>query len=144
MACSRFLKFQPIERPSWREIKDKDGTVPNVSEMITQILEYEKTWRRNKNTKQCSVVKKEMHVEFLYQIQKGEDIGVVHRDKFEKIIGIVVDKANRKQDTKQEHTDPEIALKKNGSLVTISKATTLMHKQSKMELKVHKTVYQVH
>ena len=64
MACSRFLEFQQTERPSWRKIKDQNDTIPNVSEMMTQILEYEKIWRRNKNenTKQCSAVKKEMHL----------------------------------------------------------------------------------
>jgi hypothetical protein len=49
--------------------------------MITDILVYENTWRRNKNknTKQCSAVKEEMHLKFLYEIQIGEDIGVVDR-----------------------------------------------------------------
>jgi hypothetical protein len=81
MACSRFLEFQPTERPSWRKIKDQNDTIPNVSEMITDILVYENTWRRNKNknTKQCSAVKEEMHLKFLYEIQIGEDIGVVDR-----------------------------------------------------------------
>ena len=43
--------------------------------MITEILEYEKIWRKEENTKQCSAVKQEMYLEFLYQIQ----IGVVDR-----------------------------------------------------------------
>ena len=33
------------------------------------------------------------------------------RDKFEKIVSNMVDKANRKRDTKQQHTDPGITLK---------------------------------
>jgi hypothetical protein len=113
MACSRFLEFKPKECPSWREIKDKNDTIPKVSEMMTQILEYEKTWRRNKNenTKECFAVKKEMYLEFLYQIQKGEEIGVVDRDTFEKIICNEVGEAYLKPDTKHE-TDPEIVLKK--------------------------------
>ena len=113
MACSRFLKFKPIDRPSWREIKDKNDTIPTVSEMMTQILEYERTWRGNKNenSKQCFAVKQEMYSEFLYQIQNGEEIGVADRDTFEKIICNVVDEANRKRDTKHE-TDPDIVLKK--------------------------------
>ena len=64
-----------------------------------------------------------MYLEFLYQIQNGEEIGVVDRDNFEAIIcnltdkfeGIICNeknKANRKRDAKQEHTDLEIALKK--------------------------------
>lgn len=114
MACSRFLAFKPIERPSWREIKDKDSTIPTVSEMMTQILKYEETWRRNKNenTEQCLAVEHEMYLEFLYQTQKGEEIGVVDRDTFEEIICNVVDKANRKRDAKHEHTHPEVVLKK--------------------------------
>ena len=113
MACSRFLEFQPTERPSWREIKDQNDTIPKVSEMITEILVYENTWNRikNENTKQCSAVKQEMYLEFLYQIQNGEEIGVVDRDTFEKIICNVVDEANRRRDTQHE-TDPEIVLKK--------------------------------
>jgi hypothetical protein len=104
MACSRFLKFKPTERPSWREIKDKDDKIPTVSEMMTQILKYEETWRRNKNenTEQCLAVEHEMYLEFLYQTQKGEEIGVVDRDTFEEIICNVVDKANRKRDAKHE------------------------------------------
>jgi hypothetical protein len=47
--------------------------------MITEILEYEKIWRKEENTKQCSAVKQEMYLEFLYQIQIGEEIGVVDR-----------------------------------------------------------------
>jgi len=68
MVCSRFLEFQPTERPSWRKIKDKNDTVPKVSEMITEILVYENTWRKNKNenNKQCSAVKQEMYLTFLY------------------------------------------------------------------------------
>ena len=111
MACSRFLEFQPIERPSWRMIKDRNDTIPKISEMITQILEYENTWRRKENTTQCSAVKKEMHLEFLYQIQIGEEIGVDDRDNFDDIINNEENKANRKRGTKQQQTDPEIALK---------------------------------
>ena len=92
MACSRFLDFQPTERPSLRKIKDQKDALPTVSEMITNILEYENTWRTKENTKQCAAVE-EMHLEFLYQIQNVEDIGVVDRDNFEKIIGTVIDKA---------------------------------------------------
>jgi hypothetical protein len=56
--------------------------------MMTQILKYEETWRRNKNenTEQCLAVEHEMYLEFLYQTQKGEEIGVVDRDTFEEII----------------------------------------------------------
>ena len=39
MACSRFLNFQPTERPQWWGIED---TIPSVSKMITDILEYRK------------------------------------------------------------------------------------------------------
>ena len=60
----------------------------------------------------------------MYQIQKGEEIGVVDRDNFEAIICNLTDqfeditcskvnKSNRKRDATQEHTDPEIALKKS-------------------------------
>ena len=112
MACSHFLEFQPIERPSWRMIKDRNDTIPKISEMITQILEYENTWRRKENTTQCSAVKKEMHLEFLYQIQIGEEIGVDDRDNSDDIINNEENKANRKRGTKQQQTDPEIALKK--------------------------------
>ena len=115
MACSRFLEFQPIDRPSWRKIKDKNDTIPKVSEMITEILVYENTWNRikNENTKQCSAVKQEMYLKFLYQIQIGEDIGVLDRNNFESIICNKVNKSNRRRGSKQEYTNPEIALKKS-------------------------------
>ena len=115
MACSRFLEFQPTEHPSWRKIKDKNDTIPKVSEMITEILVYENTWNRikNENIKQCSAVKQEMYLNFLYQIQIGEDIGVHDRNNFEGIIGNKVNKSNRRRGSKQEHTNPEIALKKS-------------------------------
>ena len=99
MVCLRFLEFQPTKHPSWRKIKDQNDTIPNVSKMITEILEYEKIWRKEENTKQCSAVKQEMYLEFLYQIQIGEEIGVVDGD----IICNEVDKANRNRGTKQEH-----------------------------------------
>ena len=79
MVCLRFLEFQPTKQPSWRKIKDQNDTIHNVSKMITEILEYEKIWRKEENTKQCSAVKQEMYLEFLYQIQIGEEIGVVDR-----------------------------------------------------------------
>jgi len=56
------------ERPSWWKIKDQNDTIPNVSKMITEILEYEKIWRKKENTKQYSAVKQELYLEFLYQI----------------------------------------------------------------------------
>jgi hypothetical protein len=58
-----------------------DSTITgwSVNKMITEILEYEKIWRKEENTKQCSAVKQEMYLEFLYQIQIGEEIGVVDR-----------------------------------------------------------------
>ena len=88
MACSHFLEFQPTERPSWRKIKDQKNTIPKVSEMITEILAYENTWKRikNENTEQWSAVKHEMYLKFLYQIQIGEDIGVFDRNKFKDIL----------------------------------------------------------
>ena len=113
MAYSPFLDFQPTERPSWRMIKDQNGTIPKISEMITQILEYENTWRGKENTKKCSAVKKEMYLEFLYQTQIGEEIGVDGKDNFVVIFNNEENKANRKRGRKQEHTNPEIALKKS-------------------------------
>ena len=76
--------------------------------MITEILDYEKIWRKKEKTKQYSTVKREMYLEFLYQIQIGEDIGVDDRKKFQ---GIICNE-DQKRGTRQEHTDTEIALKK--------------------------------
>ena len=53
-----------------------------------------------------------MYLKFIYQIQIGEDIGVVDRNNFDDIICNEVDTANQKRGTKQEHTETEIALKK--------------------------------
>jgi hypothetical protein len=54
--------------------------------MIKEILDYEKIWRKKEKTKQYSNIKREMYLEFLYQIQIGEDIGVDDRKKFQGII----------------------------------------------------------
>ena len=105
MACSRFLNFDLTERPSSRKKEDQNDTIPNVSKMITEILEYEKIWRKKDNTKQYSTLQHEMYIEFLYEIQIG-------KDDFKDILGKEVDRANRKRGRKRKHTDTEIELKK--------------------------------
>ena len=110
MACPHFLNFQPTERPSWRMIRDQNDTIPKISEMITQILQYENTWRRKENTNQYSAVKKHMYLEFLYQIQIGEEIGVDGRDNFADIINNeenFEDGTNSSQDSLPSSQDAE-------------------------------------
>ena len=66
------------------------------------------------------------------------------RDKFEKIVSNMVDKANRKRDTKQQHTDPGITLKTRQHSGDHFQSNNADSQNSKKELKVHKTVYQFH
>jgi hypothetical protein len=61
---------------------------------------------KNESAKQLSAVEQKMYLNFLYQIQIGEDIGVLDRNNFESIICNKVNKSNRRQGLKQEHTQP--------------------------------------
>ena len=128
MACSHFLDFQPTERPSWR-IRDQNDTIPKISEMITQILQYENTWRRKENTNPYSAVKKQMYLEFLYQIQIGEEIGVDGRDNFADIINNeenFEDGTNSSQDSLPSSQDAEdLFNKKNIDTRSAKKTETI-------------------
>lgn len=91
MATFCQLSFDIVEHPSWRKSNASTGDIPCVSTMVDQILEYRKIWQEfeRKNGKTSKIyrsVKKEMYLEFLYQIQRGEDIGILNRKIFEEIV----------------------------------------------------------
>jgi hypothetical protein len=103
---------------------------PKISEMITQILQYENTWRRKENTNPYSVVKRHMYLEFLYQIQIGEEIGVVDgRDNFADIINNeenFEDGTNSSQDSLPSSQDAEDLFNKK-NIDTRSAKKTIFH-----------------
>ncbi|XP_045165664.2 uncharacterized protein LOC123529401 [Mercenaria mercenaria] len=110
-----FLSFHPAERPGWREatIAGDISSIPSVSDMIKNIVEYEKTYEKLKKTtgktdrKQIS---KYLLTKFLCNVQKEEDIGVKEEGKTEDIMHILdkecnIDEAGAKRKLSDCSTD---------------------------------------
>ncbi|XP_053391288.1 uncharacterized protein LOC128554084 [Mercenaria mercenaria] len=89
-----FLSFEPTERPAWREatITGDINSIPPISEMIKDIVHYEKTYEKLKKTARKTDRKqiiRSLLTKFLCNVQKEEDIGVKEEGKTEEIMHIL-------------------------------------------------------
>ncbi|CAG2231912.1 unnamed protein product [Mytilus edulis] len=132
MACSRYLGFDPVERPQWRNAQPNNDSIPNVSTMIAQILEYKRAWLklRKRKKERYETVQQEMYLEFLYQIQVGEDIGILHRRTFDEIVNDESAKMTPKRGLKRQHSNSG---KDNQSRYKCKKSDSINSLEDRME-----------
>lgn len=91
MATCCYSNFELEEHPPWRKSIGSKEDIPSISTMLYQILQYKKRWeelekKMGTSSENYKHVKKEMFLEFLYQIQVGEKIGIQHRNSFEEVV----------------------------------------------------------
>ncbi|XP_052092985.1 uncharacterized protein LOC127729287 [Mytilus californianus] len=132
MACSLYLGFEPVERPQWRKANPNNDSIPTVSTMIAQILEYKRAWLKLKKRKKekYETVQQEMYLEFLYQIQVGEDIGILHRRTFDEIVNDENVKMVQKRGLKRQHSNSG---KENLSRYKCRKSDSINSLEDRME-----------
>lgn len=76
-----FKKIDPTEIPAWRERNSCFSKIPNISEMLQDIVSYNRVWRDKEkeyiNHRQgLSQLKREMALEYFFKLQEFENIGV--------------------------------------------------------------------
>lgn len=134
MASYSYLGFEPLEQPKWRDLHEFKDIIPSVSTMVSQIIQYRRTWKKiermkRKNSKKYEDVQQEMYLEFLYQIQVGEDIGILNRKTFDEVIHDENNRMVPKHGLKRHYEEQ----KENGTKFKCRKSDSLGSLEDKIE-----------